>query len=461
MATELRETEQMRNIKITLLYIICVVTGLCDIYAGRLSADTINIENEAVRYVMTLSNSQFAAKPGRIPQQFYDEHRAFRPDQPEGKLITFFDATEREAHIWLSTDRKPDKADSIGLVRLRNGKGTVLFENLIPNKTYYYKIVSSRSRTLNEGAFVTEGQVRMIAIEGGFNIRDLGGWKGLGGRTVRYGMLYRGGSLGGTDKEGKRSDITPAGKAELHRLGIRALLDLRAKTDAGLYRGEWSLHSYSAGAAPLSDMDFNNTMTDFGAYNRDMSVISDVAWIIYELKNGRPVYFNCRQGADRTGTIAFLLEGLLGCYEYGNSAGGNQMALDYELTGFSQANLVDNVKVGTSCRPASEAYTDNRKLFRQLLDLKAAEPDIELTSLQQRCYYYLNRYVNNDWKDEALHIDCADLDWFIAHMLGMTQDSCRQFRPSWARQGADLKYVAEKCANVVHYAPSSSHVVVN
>ncbi len=445
----------MKLCKYALVYAVCMSIGLCDSSADCISAniDTLNIENEAVRYVMASSNAQFGTTRCSIPQKLFDESRPYRPDRPMGKTIEFVDATAKEVQIRLFEDKECKKIDFVGKTALENGKGSWTFTNLLPGKTYHYEVSTLDGRIVSMGDFATTGQVRMIAIDGGFNIRDLGGWKGLGETTIKYGWLYRGGSLGGTDKDGNKSELPIAGKSELSRLGVRAQLDLRAKTDGGMYVGEGSLHSYSAGMALMPAMDFNNTMTDYGAYNKDMSVISDVAWIIYELKKGHPVYFNCRQGADRTGTIAFLLEGLLGCYEHSNAAGGNQMALDYELTGFSQANLIDNWKVKTSCRPASEAYSNTAKLFRQIIDLKAEEPGVELVSLQQKCYYYLNRYVNPEWKGETIHIDSADLDWFIVHMLeGMSATTYVSFKPQWAASGANLKTVAEKCATMVSYA---------
>ncbi len=418
-----------------------------------------NVENEAVQYVMAHSDAQFCETPSCIPQSFFDnEALAFRPDQPNALTIDFHDRKAKNAIVSVAVDRALGENVFTDTVEVVNGKGSFCVTNLVPGVTYWYTVAAPNGRIIERKAFTATGQVRMIAIDGGFNVRDLGGWRGLGSKAVKYGLLYRGGSLGGTDMNGNRSDITPKGKAELARLGIRAQLDLRAATNGGLYPSEGSLHSYSAGEAPVALLDFNNTMTDYGAYDKDASVVSDVAWIIYELRQGKSVYFNCRQGADRTGTIAFVLEGLLGCYEYGNAAGGNQMALDYELTGFSRANLVDNWKVATSCRPASEAYTNKNKVFRKILELEAAEPDIQLTTVQQKCYYYLNRYVGAEWKANAPHISSADLDWFITHALaGMTEAEYAPFRPTWAASGDELKEVAEKCANVVRYAaPNAS-----
>ncbi len=444
-----------------LISLTCLLTLACDgnadVYSPRNKTEVCHIENASVQNVMALSNAQFSPENSCIPQALFDDDSlAYRPDQPQGYTISFTDAAATQAQVTLSRGlNRSSKTVLSQMVSLEKGKGSFCFTNLLPNETYHYTVTALGRKTLAEGSFQTKGQLRMIALDGGFNIRDLGGWRGLNGCLVEYGKLYRGGSLGGTDKDGNRSDISEAGKAELQRLGIGAQLDLRAATNQGKYPEEGSLHSYSAGQAPLPSMDFNNTMTDYGAYNGDGSVVSDVAWIIYELKRGRSVYFNCRQGADRTGTIAFIIEGLLGCYDQAaNTAGGNQLAMDYEMTGFSRANLVDNWKVATSCRPASEAYTNKAKLFRQLIDLEAAEPDIQLTTLQQKCYYYLNRYTNAAWTKEALHIDAADLDWFIQHLLkGMTTKQYAAFRPQWATTGNDLKQVAEQHANIVTYAP--------
>lgn len=409
----------------------------------------VNVENAAVQYFLHHSDAQFGEKRGSIDENFFDQLRTYRPDQPSSATINFTEDKAKVARVFLKTEKEKNKPKCVGTVNLIDGKGSFELKNLVPGQTYCYSVVTDRSRKeCCSGRVKTTGALRMISLESGFNIRDLGGWKGLDGRSLRYGRIYRGGSLGGTDKDGTRSDITPADKAELRRLGINAFLDLRASTDGGKYAGESSFHSYSAGIPPVDGAAFNNTMTDYGAYNEDASVISDVAWVIYQLQHGRNVYFNCRQGADRTGTVAFVLEGLLGCYEYGNGNGGNQMALDYELTGFSQANLVDNVKVTSSCRPASEAYSNTHKLFRQLIDLEAAEPEILLATLQEKCYYYLNRYSSTRHAKGTPHIDSEDLDWFIRTMLDMPEKDYVGFKPKWAAKGEKLKTVAVAHANV-------------
>ena len=411
-----------------------------------------NIENAIVKEYLSKSTATFSTKMSNYNQSFFDAARPYRPDQPECKEITFKDKRANSAKVYLWTTENPENKSYIGEFAMKNGEGKCILRNLIPGRSYMYQITSETGRLMVSGIFKTSGQLRMIAIDNGFNIRDLGGWTGLGNKEIRYEQIYRGGSLGGADMYGKTSDIQDADREELQRLGIRAHLDLRAEPNGGRYPGETSLHSYSAGKTTMQQADFNNTMSDEGLLNNDPSLISDIAWIIYELKKGNPVYFNCRQGADRTGAIAFIIEGLLGCAEYSNDNGGNQMAIDYELTGFSQANLIDNLKATTTYRPAQRAYTSyTDRIFRKLFDLKATETGIQLSTLQQKCYYYLNRYDKFTMGPKGVHIDKDDLDWFITFMLGMDKSEYEQYKPAWAQPGGDLKQVGEACAKVVDY----------
>ena len=54
-------------------------------------------------------------------------------------------------------------------------------------------------------------------------------------------------------------------------------------------------------------------------------------FVVNCLRDGKPVYFHCAAGRDRTGTLAILLLGTLGVSE-------SDMAKDYELTYFSPAD---------------------------------------------------------------------------------------------------------------------------
>ena len=55
------------------------------------------------------------------------------------------------------------------------------------------------------------------------------------------------------------------------------------------------------------------------------------------LRQGKKILFHCNKGADRTGTFAFLLEGLLGVSE-------SDLAKDYELTSFVYSGRYRNLE---------------------------------------------------------------------------------------------------------------------
>jgi protein-tyrosine phosphatase len=59
---------------------------------------------------------------------------------------------------------------------------------------------------------------RMIAIDGGRNFRDIGGYRTADGHWIRWATLYRSGSLG---------SLTPSGMVQLQHLNVRAIIDLR------------------------------------------------------------------------------------------------------------------------------------------------------------------------------------------------------------------------------------------
>lgn len=146
----------------------------------------------------------------------------------------------------------------------------------------------------------------------GTNIRDLGGWQCDGG-TVKYGKLFRGGGVYIGDQETIRV---------LHdEISIRAELDLQG-TDA---EADYSLIG--------SDVDFCCPKSDgnYWAYYTltfKTSMREAFRFIFDSVQKNRPLYFHCSAGADRTATIACMIEALLGVPQ-------NLIDMDYELTSFS------------------------------------------------------------------------------------------------------------------------------
>lgn len=151
-----------------------------------------------------------------------------------------------------------------------------------------------------------------------WNARDLGGWACDGG-TVKYGLLIRGGRISAADRA-----------VLVGQLGVQHEIDLRGKEGRDPSDGDVATES------PLgSDLWF--TIADKAA---SYALTPVETWQLYlrcvidAVTHREPVYFHCTAGADRTGTLACVLEGLLGMSQ-------SDIDKDYELTTFYSGSGTD------------------------------------------------------------------------------------------------------------------------
>lgn len=144
-----------------------------------------------------------------------------------------------------------------------------------------------------------------------WNVRDLGGWACDGG-TVKYGLLIRGGKLSAADRA-----------VLVGELGVQHDLDLRGREGGG------SDDEPDMEESPLGS-DVWYTRTQQYAWYALTPVATWQAYlrcVIDAVTHREPVYFHCTAGADRTGTLSCVLEGLLGISQ-------SNIDKDYELTTF-------------------------------------------------------------------------------------------------------------------------------
>lgn len=140
----------------------------------------------------------------------------------------------------------------------------------------------------------------------GVNTRDLGGWACDGGK-VKYGMLVRGGEPNEVDKD-----------LMVNQVGIRTELQLLPKSEARHTYSAWGIDFY---ANPTESSYVNYSLSPTSLWKFYLQVVFD------SVSHDKPVYFHCGIGADRTGTIAVMLEALLGVSQ-------SDIDKDYELTNF-------------------------------------------------------------------------------------------------------------------------------
>lgn len=161
--------------------------------------------------------------------------------------------------------------------------------------------------------------IRTSAGATAWNVRDLGGWACDGG-TVKYGLLFRGGKLAAADRT-----------VLVGELGVQHDLDLRGREGGG------SDDEPEMTASPLgSDVWYTRTQ-QYAWY----ALTPVASWQIYlrcvidAVTHREPVYFHCTAGADRTGTLACVLEGMLGMSQ-------SDIDKDYELTCFYSGTSSDS-----------------------------------------------------------------------------------------------------------------------
>lgn len=186
---------------------------------------------------------------------------------------------------------------------------SLTLKDLDVGERYYWKVTC----TVNEidymsktYIFNTAKGIKMFEFEKAYNVRDFGGHQIDGGSTVQ-GIAFRGGSLDGVND----ADISKF----KNELNVNTDLDLRRDEEidsrflmSPLGKGINWVKVGKNGAAQYLDGEYsilNPNMKD-ALYN-ELSTFAN--------KDNYPIYFHCAAGRDRTGTLAIILNGILGVSE--------------------------------------------------------------------------------------------------------------------------------------------------
>lgn len=243
--------------------------------------------------------------------------------------------------------------------------GTFDFKHLYVNTKYHYRVTAYTNGgvVVETGSFTTADTPRILSIDGLTNVRDIGNWMTDSGKRIKQGLLIRGTEMDGAVES--HYYLTYEGLDDmLNVYGIKFDMDLRSELATPLGSdalGSRVEHKY------YDMVMYESIFTEEGRA-KVKAVFTDLA-----NPNNYPMYLHCTYGCDRTGTVCYLLEALLGvsrgdCLkEYGLSNMPIELILAVE-TGLAQygANLTLREQVElylSSCGVTVDQMNTIREIF--------------------------------------------------------------------------------------------------
>ena len=330
--------------------------------------------------------------------------------------------------------------------------------NLESGQTYWWKVWGnvkcsewSCGSTMREGgcecgkspkasespvaSFATAADVpRWIALEGRTkNVRDLGGWRTADGRRVRQGMAFRGQALNDNSPNGEtigRNRLTVEDVKYLTKtLGIKTDLDLR-----------WPMELAGMTTSPLGDgvrfVNNDRTANYADIFKPQGKKAMAANFRVFCDKSNYPIYFHCIHGADRTGSLAYVLNGILGVSK-------DDLERDWESTFYPEVRdgkpddplswcstlrldegFAKYAKEGDSLKDRIEAYLadcgvtpDEISSFRKImLEGKEPAPIVRVRISQDAALEANGVVVNGKNRLETERRDFAD-GWAVRYIL--------------------------------------------
>jgi len=156
---------------------------------------------------------------------------------------------------------------------------------------------------------------RKLTLTGCVNFRDLGGYPGADGRSIRWRRLFRADGLTRLDE---------ADCAQLAGLGLATVIDLRTKGEVD-ERGRFPEDAFEVEYHHLPLTDVLPPTEDLSRYDEPAFVTSRYQQLFSEGSSSLaravqllaepdalPAVFHCSAGKDRTGILAALVLGFLG-----------------------------------------------------------------------------------------------------------------------------------------------------
>jgi protein-tyrosine phosphatase len=255
--------------------------------------------------------------------------------QPDGDWLIRWTMNSPTVQIYTGT--QPDDIQQF-VTQVTNAH-EARFTGLDPGRRHYFALQFADGKRLT----VAE---RLLPLEGAANFRDLGGYRAADGRRVRWGLIYRSGSL---------DNLTERDRDYLATLNLKLVCDLRATKEAARhaaqrYGGAAYVHqpiyedAEAGGQLRLLYMLWNLDRLDkliLRSYASSMidQKAAHFGAVLRRLaeSDALPAVVHCTAGKDRTGILSALLLLLLGVPE-------ETITADYSLTNLYYPAIRETVR---------------------------------------------------------------------------------------------------------------------
>lgn len=215
------------------------------------------------------------------------------------------------------------RADYSDAVTVNTTGKSIAVNNLLRNTKYYVRITATANGITRqaESSFKTADiGPRVMTVGGVTNVRDLGGYETSFGKTTLQGLAFRGAQL---DIKGV-SRLTAQGAELLGTdIALGLEIDLRTASETG---------GLTKSVVPTAAYLNSRIGSYTAAFSSSQKELFRQIFASYADVNNYPIYVHCVYGADRTGTVCYILNALLGVDE-------KTLIQDYEFTTFSDAGL--------------------------------------------------------------------------------------------------------------------------